>query len=107
MRAHHLLKFNLILKMTNNKESIMQNYVIVCIFFLSACSSLMNPEGALQPVQVSDAKQQLMFTTCSGAVEDWGSCNRKANKSCVKGYEIVKKLETPIGGKRELTFKCQ
>lgn len=85
----------------------MKQLLVLIVLLLSACSSLMNGEKALQPVQVLDAKQQLMFTTCSGAVEDWGSCNRKANKTCVNGYEIVKKLETPIGGKRELTFRCK
>ena len=84
----------------------MKQFLLVMALFLTACSNLINGEKALQPVQVIDAKQQLMFTTCSGAVEDWGSCSRKANKSCANSYEIVKKLETPIGGKRELTFKC-
>lgn len=85
----------------------MKQLLVLIVLLLSACSSLMNGEKALQAVQVLDAKQKLMFTTCSGAVEDWGSCNRKANKTCVNGYEIVKKLETPIGGKRELTFRCK
>lgn len=85
----------------------MKQLLVMSMLLLSACSSLMNGEKALQPVQVLDAKQQLMFTTCSGAVEDWGSCSRKAKKACEKGYEIVKKFETPVGGKRELTFKCQ
>ena len=85
----------------------MKQILVISALLLSACSSLMNGEKALQPVQVLDAKQQLMFTTCSGAVEDWTSCSRKANKTCVNSYEIVKKHETPIGGKRELTFRCK
>ena len=85
----------------------MKQFLVLSVLLLSACSSLMNGEKALQPVQVLDAKQQLMFTTCSGAVEDWGSCSRKANKACVNSYEIVKKTETPVGGKRELTFQCK
>ncbi len=85
----------------------MKQILVISALFLSACSSLMNGEKALQPVQVLDAKQQLMYTTCSGAVEDWGSCSRKANKTCANGYENVKTKETPVGGKRELTFRCK
>lgn len=81
--------------------------VLLAALSLSACSSLMNAEGAMQPVQVVNAKEQVMFTTCSGAVEDWASCQRKASKTCQNGYEVLSKNESAIGGKREITFKCK
>lgn len=80
---------------------------ICAALLLTACSSLMNASGAAQPVLVKDAKQQIMFTSCSGAVEDWGSCNRKAKNACKNGYDILEQIESPIGGKREITFKCK
>lgn len=80
---------------------------ISATMLLTACGSLMNASGAAQPVLVKDAKQQIMFTSCSGAVEDWGSCNRKAKNTCKNGYEILEQIESPIGGKREITFQCK
>lgn len=81
--------------------------LLLTISFLSACSSLMNAEGAMQPVMVVNAKEQVMFTSCSGAVEDWASCQRKAMKACPNSYEVLEKIESAIGGKREITFKCK
>lgn len=85
----------------------MKPFTILIAFALAACSSLMNPSGAVQPVVIKDAKQQIMFTTCSGSVEDWASCNNKAGKACVNGYDVMEKEESAVGGKRELTFKCK
>ena len=48
-----------------------------------------------------------MFTTCSGAVEEWGSCAAKAAKTCPNNYEVIERFETPSGASRELTFKCK
>ena len=81
--------------------------LIVALALLEGCSSLMNASGAIQPVKVIDAKQQIMFTTCSGNVEDWASCYGKARKACVNGYESLEKVESPVGAKREFTFQCK
>lgn len=64
-------------------------------------------KGEMQPVKMLDAKQQIYFTTCSGTVEEWGSCNRKARETCTNGYETMEKVESAIGGKRELKFRCK
>ena len=74
------------------------------VLILSGCAQLMH--GQLQPVTVKDAKNKIMFTTCSGAAEDWYSCNQKAERTCEKGYYVLEKFENAIGGRRELTFKC-
>ncbi len=81
-------------------------YIWLFILF-SGCSALNNPDGALQPVVYKNLKDQIYFTTCNGAVEDWGSCISKANKTCKSGFETLERLESPVGGKRELTFKCK
>lgn len=83
----------------------MKSLFIVLMISLTACSQLVS--GEVQPVIVKDAKQQIMFTTCSGSVEEWGSCNNKARKSCASGYEVIEKVESAVGGKRELTFRCK
>ncbi|MDP2248249.1 MAG: hypothetical protein Q8J65_08970 [Nitrosomonadales bacterium] len=80
---------------------------ILPMLFLSACAALMNAEGAAQPVKRIDVKEKIFITTCSGVVEDWGSCNSKAQKTCENGYEIMKKEENPPTAYRELTFKCK
>ena len=74
----------------------------------TACSSLTNGANQLQPVLLKDAKTKTWFTTCSGAVEEWSSCQSKARKTCPNGYETLEKIETPAsGGRRELTFMCK
>lgn len=85
----------------------MKLVTVMVAFVLTGCSSLMNASGAAQPVKVIDAKQQIMFTTCSGSVEDWASCYSKARKTCANGYDTIEKVESPVGGKRELTFQCK
>ena len=84
----------------------MKSLTILIAVFLAACSSLMNGANTAQPVLVKDSKQQIMFTSCTGAVEDWGSCSRKANKACSNGYEVLNRDEDIVGAKREITFKC-
>ena len=75
----------------------------VCFFILlTGCAQL--SKGELQPVE--NRGQGTYFTTCSGAVEDWNSCNRKAKDTCKNGYEILNKYENSVGGRRELTFLC-
>jgi hypothetical protein len=76
------------------------------IFSIVACSTLSNPNGALQPVVRKSTKEKIFYTTCSGSVEDWGSCYRKAKETCDKGYEVISRHEEVVGGKRELTFGC-
>lgn len=84
----------------------MKLLIVLIALFLGACSSLTNSADTAQPILVKDAKQQIMFTSCTGAVEEWGSCFRKAGKSCPNGYEVLKKDEDIVGAKREITFKC-
>jgi hypothetical protein len=82
----------------------MKNLIIISTFFLCACSQLM--QGQQQPVTYKNLKEKIMFTTCSGSVEDWGSCNNKARNACPSGYDVIKRHETAINGTREITFKC-
>jgi len=77
--------------------------LLATTILLSGCTQLMN--GATQPVVA--LKGGDMFTSCSGAVEDWSSCNAKANKTCPNGYEKLKYVESTVGGRRELTFRCK
>ncbi len=82
----------------------MKLLIIVLILALTGCAQLMN--GQLQPVVVKDVKNKILFTTCSGAVETWHTCNQKAENSCSNGYYPLDKFESVMGGRRELTFKC-
>ncbi len=74
---------------------------------LTGCSTLNNPNGAIQPVTYKNLKEKIMFTTCSGAVEEWGHCFTKAANACPNHYDVLERFESPVGGKRELTFKCK
>jgi len=82
----------------------MKYLIVVILLSLSACAQL--KKGEMQPVKRIDAKEPIYFTTCSGSVEYWGSCNDKARDTCKGAYEVVNKLESPVGGRRELTFRC-
>ncbi len=82
----------------------MKLLIIGFVFLTTGCAQLMH--GQLQPVILKDVKKQIMFTTCSGAAEDWSSCNRKAGEVCTNGYYALEKFENANGGIRELTFKC-
>lgn len=77
-------------------------YVLLSIA-LASCAQLMS--GQEQSVKL--LKNNLYFTTCSGAVETWGNCNQKASKTCDGKYIVIEKNEMIIGGKRELTFQCK
>lgn len=83
----------------------MRFLLLMLPILLSGCNALMNAKGAEQPVRLIG--ENTFHTTCSGAVEDWGYCTRKAMKKCPQGYEAVNKIENPVGGRRELTFKCR
>ena len=78
---------------------------MIFIFVLGGCTQLMN--GQVQPVVVKDYKQKIMFTSCTGAAEDWGTCNSKAMGACKEGYSVLEKTENPNGGIRTLTFQCK
>ncbi len=71
---------------------------------LTGCVQLMN--GQEQSVVSKNTKEGIYYTTCSGAVEAWGSCYNKASRTCVKGYAILEKTENANGGFRTMTFKC-
>lgn len=81
----------------------MKTLLIALALMISGCAQLMH--GQSQPVVIKG--DNLMATTCSGSVEDWGSCNKKALKACPNGYNVVEKVESPIGGRRDLTFQCK
>ncbi len=85
----------------------MKLFFVLVALALTACSSLSNPQGAAQSVRIIDTKSQTYKTTCNGAVEDWSNCFGRANKSCANGYNVLERLESPVGGKRELTFQCK
>ena len=80
---------------------------LVLSLSLAGCYALSNPQGAAQHVGLIDAKNQTYKTTCNGAVEDWGTCFGRASKSCPSGYNTIERFETPLGGRRELTFQCK
>jgi hypothetical protein len=53
-----------------------------------------------------NAKEKIYYTTCSGIVENCGSCCKKGARSCRKGYAIIEKTENANGGFRTMIFKC-
>jgi len=82
----------------------MKYALLFLISLLSSCAQLMR--GDEQPVmQYRDANTYR--TTCSGAVEHWGSCNQKANRTCSNGYVIVEKISDANAVHRELIFSCK
>lgn len=63
-------------------------------------------QGAEQPVvQYRDAKT--FKTSCSGIAEDWGSCHRKAKRTCPNGYAVTDKTADSSGLIREMIFTCK
>ena len=80
----------------------MKYFGLVLSVLLVGCAQLMN--GQEQPVRL--LKSNVYMTTCSGAVETWTSCSKKAAKTCNEKYSVLEKNESIIGGKRELTFQC-
>lgn len=77
---------------------------IIFVLAASLCACVNSTNNVTQPVYTKGAN---MFTTCSGVVEDWASCNDKAMKACSGKYDVVQKDENPSGAQRELTFKCK
>jgi uncharacterized protein YceK len=76
---------------------------VMLIALLSGCAQLMN--GQTQPVVLK--KQNVYYTTCSGAVENMADCNRKAMNTCANGYNILDKFQDAQGAIRSLTFECK
>lgn len=83
----------------------MRNFSLLTLLLLVSCKQL--TKGQEQPVIEKNFKEKVFFTTCSGAVENWGNCNNKALRTCEKGYVEISKFESPVGGRRELTFQCK
>lgn len=79
--------------------------MLALVIGLTGCAQL--KKGEMQPVKRIDVKEEIYFTTCSGMVEDWTSCNKKAMQTCSKGYDVLNKDENPTAARRELTFKCK
>lgn len=82
----------------------MVKYLIINIMLLTGCSQLTN--GQIQPVVTKNLKERIYYTTCSGAVENFASCNNKAMATCSNGYAIIEKFQDSNGAFRSLTFKC-
>ncbi len=76
---------------------------VMLMALLSGCAQLMN--GQTQPVVLK--KQNVYYTTCSGAVENMASCNKKAMDTCANGYNILDKFQDAQGAIRSLTFECK
>ena len=68
----------------------------------AACAQL--TKGEQQPV--SRYGSDTYYTTCSGIAEDWGTCHKKAMKTCAQGYSIVEKTQDSSGVHRTLIFSC-
>ena len=83
----------------------MKLLMISFIFILSGCDNLMH--GRQGAVLVKDASQQIMYTTCNAAAEDWGTCNTKAMKACPNNYNVLHKQEDSNGVFRSMTFQCK
>jgi hypothetical protein len=83
----------------------MKYLILGLLIALTGCAQLM--QGQQQPVTYKNLKEKIMFTTCSGSVEYWGSCFEKAKATCPNGYKVLEKNENPTSGRRDLTFQCQ
>ena len=79
--------------------------MVSLIFVLSGCDNLM--QGRQGPVVVKDANQQIMYTTCNAAAENWGTCYSKALKACPNDYIVLEKNDDPKRIFRNMTFQCK
>ncbi len=82
----------------------MNKLSVACIVLLTSCSSLSNFQE--QPV-VPYGKAKTYKTTCSGLAEDWGSCHRKAKRTCANGYLVEDQNGDSSGIYREMIFACK
>ena len=83
----------------------MKLLMISLIFVLSGCDYLMH--GRQGPVVVKNASQQIFYTTCNAAAEDWGTCHTKAMKVCPNNYIVLEKNDDPHRIFRNMTFQCK
>jgi hypothetical protein len=81
----------------------MKQIFIGVVMVLTGCAQLMN--GQIQPVVMK--KENVYYTTCSGAVENMANCNKKAMNTCARGYNILDKFQDAQGAIRSLTFECK
>jgi outer membrane lipoprotein-sorting protein len=84
----------------------MKLFAVLLTLLLSGCYALSNPQGAAQSVKMMDLKTQTYKATCNGAVEDWPNCYYRAKQTCPNGYNLKERIQSPVGGKRELVFQC-
>jgi hypothetical protein len=82
----------------------MNKFLLTYIVLLTSCTSLSNFQE--QPV-VPFGKAKNYKTTCSGLAEDWGSCHRKAKRTCANGYEVEDQNDDKSGVHREMVFSCK
>jgi hypothetical protein len=83
----------------------MKKYLLITsLILVGACSSMQNFQE--QPV-VPYGEAKTYKTTCSGLAEDWGSCHRKANKTCPNGYQVANQNADSNGVHREMVFSCK
>ena len=83
----------------------MKLIMISLIFVLTGCDYLMH--GRQGPVVVKNASQQIMYTTCNAAAENWGTCYSKAMKACPNNYIVLDKTHESNGIFRSMTFQCK
>jgi len=84
----------------------MKFFAVLVTLMLTGCYALSHPEGAAQSVKMIDLKTQTYKATCNGAVEDWPNCYDRAKQTCANGYNLKERIQSPLGGKRELVFQC-
>ena len=82
----------------------MNKLLLACIALLTSCTSLSNFQE--QPVLPFE-KAKTYKTTCSGLAEDWGSCHRKAKRTCDNGYAVTDQNDDKSGVHREMIFICK
>lgn len=87
-----------------SKETTLNKLFFSYLILLTSCSALKNPQQ--QPV-IPYRDANTYKTTCSGSVENWGSCYNKANRTCKNGYKISDKYADSNGVVREMVFTCK
>ena len=83
----------------------MKLLMISLVFVLSGCDNFIHGRQGL--VVVKDANQQIMYTTCNAAAENWGTCYSKALKACPNDYIVLEKNDDPKRIFRNMTFQCK
>jgi len=81
----------------------MKKLIYLCLFLLTACSSLQN----FQEQPVVTLSNNAYKTTCNGIAEGWDSCFRKAKRTCSNGYNVLDRMQTNDFAHRELSFGCK